>query len=203
MLRNRGGALPSHGGGGGGGGGYDAGGSYGGFAGNGGGYNGGGDHMARSYANKDHRAASSSLLKKLQNPTILSGICAACFFCMSLYYRSSANSILTGLGVANKQQALDLISSLHLEKNKWVKESEGSASQHLDGKRKFSQQLTTLERENKFLQKERDELRVKYEGPDKLEEQHRLELRDEALIEQVELLQAATRRESKRVVLEK
>jgi hypothetical protein len=69
--------------------------------------------------------------------------------------------------------------------------------------RKFQQELNEIERDNRFLQKERDELRVKYEGPDKVEELARLQGRELAFQEQVDLLQEATRKESKRTVLER
>jgi len=72
-----------------------------------------------------------------------------------------------------------------------------------DAQRKYQQELNQLERDNRFLQKERDELRVKYEGPDKVEEMARLHMRELAFQEQVELLQEATRRESRRTVLER
>ena len=52
-------------------------------------------------------------------------------------------------------------------------------------------------------QKERDELRVKYEGPDKKEEETLLILREEALREQAAMLMYAAKKESKRTVLER
>ena len=72
-----------------------------------------------------------------------------------------------------------------------------------DQRRQFQQQINDLERSNRFLQKESDELRVKHEGPDKVEELARLQLREEAYQDQVDLLQKATRKESKRAVIER
>lgn len=77
-----------------------------------------------------------------------------------------------------------------------------------DATRKYTSQINTMERENRLLQKERDELRVKYENPNgnndgEDNELSRLEKRDEAFQDQVHWLQEATRKESRRTVLER
>ena len=72
-----------------------------------------------------------------------------------------------------------------------------------DYERKQASTLNQLERDNRYLQKERDELRVKYEGPDKKEEETRMLLREEAFRDQLNTLIQATKKESKRSVLER
>jgi hypothetical protein len=114
--------------------------------------------------------------------------------------RVKYNSILKEFNAPNADSIVDLYKNLQSDladaqqkKDKSVREND----------RKKAVMQRDLERETRRLQKERDELRVKYEGPDKEEEESRLQLREEAFQNQVALLQEATRKESKRNVLER
>ena len=117
-----------------------------------------------------------------------------------LNVRTKYNSILKQFKAPNADALLDLYQSLQKDLANAQQEKARSVA---EWKTKYTTRQNELERENRLLQKERDELRVKYEGPDKVEEGSRLLLREEAFQTQVELLQAATRKESKRNVLER
>jgi len=62
---------------------------------------------------------------------------------------------------------------------------------------------TTTERQSRELQKQVDELKMKHEGPEVEEEKLRAEKREDAWMQQVQLLQQATSRESRRAATEK
>lgn len=115
--------------------------------------------------------------------------------------RSRYQSIMGGLDNAkDKTSAMDSIETLQRE----IRNSQRVLQRNeKDVKRKYSKQLSTLERENRGLQKERDDLRVKFEGPEKKEEATRLLRREQAFQLQIGRLQRATRKESKRTVLER
>ena len=114
--------------------------------------------------------------------------------------RGKYNSILTEFNVPNSDALMDLYKRLQTDLSTAQHEMDRSIR---DTQVKLNGRQQELERENRLLQKERDELRVKYEGPDKEEEESRLQLREVAFQHQVELLQEATRKESKRNVLER
>ena len=221
MLRNRGhGSLPSHGGsnggydqgyngysagnGGGGGsyyGGYSGGNGYNGGAYNGGGYSAGGyDGVTASTTNRPSKrrnsSSSSSNMLVIIGSVILSVIC----FITALYYRSAANSLLSELGVDSKLEAKEQKERLQSEISRWQKQVDTTK---YDTQRKFSTQISQLEKEKRSIQKERDELLVKHESPEKIEEGTKLVAREEAWKEQVMMLQEYTRQESKRSVLDK
>lgn len=121
---------------------------------------------------------------------------------MGLWFnvRSKYNSILKEFKAPNADALVDLYQRLQKDLANAQQEKARSVA---EWKSKYASRQNELERENRLLQKERDELRVKYEGPDKVEEGSRLQLREEAFQNQVALLQAATRKESKRNVLER
>lgn len=114
--------------------------------------------------------------------------------------RGKYNSILTEFDVRNAGALMDLYKDLQNDLKNAQQEKDRTVR---EANRKLNARQQELERENRLLQKERDELRVKYEGPDKEEEESRLQLREVAFQNQVELLQQATRKESKRNVLER
>ena len=209
ILRNRGSSsLPSHGDAGHGYdvgyGGYNAGGGGGGGGGNPyGGYNSGAQSLygAGTLSSKSKRRGSRShnFATIYMNP-ILWMIVAFLMFVLALYYRSTANGYLRRLSSRTIVEAVEKLKHSEDEARRW-RAMVDETSRELQ--RKFTQQITTLEKENRFLQKERDELRVKHEGPDKKEEEARILQREVAWQSQVALLQKATQRESKRMVLEK
>lgn len=211
MMRNRGTALPSHATGyDTGGGGYDGGGNgYGGFNGNGNGGGGGSGYGGDVYGSspsssnatfKDKaRPRGGAGSEPWKNPLVLYGV-AAFFILTTLYYRSSGNGILKALNVNTRDAAIELVQGLEKDVSKWKLQGD---KQRNDVQRKSTQEINRLEKENRNLQKERDTLRVKHEGPEKVAEDARLVKREDAWKQQLSLLQTATKRESRRSVLER
>ena len=121
---------------------------------------------------------------------------------MGLWWNASSNykTFTRSLQVSSGQEALVLLDSLKADVR-----AEKSKARDIkrEAQKKYSSQISDLERENRLLQKERDELKAKHEGPDKKEASERSQLREAAFQEQVALLKEATRRESKRTVLER
>lgn len=117
-----------------------------------------------------------------------------------MYYRSVSNSLLHELGVANKAEAMEQKERFQSEISRWKKQVDTTK---YEIQRKFSTQISQLEKDKRSIQKERDELLVKHESPEKIEEGTMLVAREEAWKEQVMMLQDYTRQESKRSVLDK
>lgn len=67
----------------------------------------------------------------------------------------------------------------------------------------MTQKNGALETEKRSLVKQIEDLKAQHEGPDKEAEKARVKTREEAWKNQVELLQQATIRESRRAVSEK
>jgi len=70
-------------------------------------------------------------------------------------------------------------------------------------KKQVAQQIEVTEQKNRALLKQVDELKMKHEGPEAEAERERADKREEAWIHQVQVLQQATSRESRRAVTEK
>jgi hypothetical protein len=134
-----------------------------------------------------------------KNPLVLYGV-AVFFVIATLYYRSSGNSMLSALQVKTQDAAVEMVQGLEQEASKWKIQVD---KQRNDLQRKATQDTARLERDNRSLQKEWDDLRVKHEGPEKIEGDARISLREDAWKQQVLLLQTATERESQRTVLER
>jgi len=195
--------------------GYSNSGSYGGYSQQSyGGYNAGSSGMYTGYAaapsedNKYKKSSKSapsigSLMggfSPLLLLCLLMGLWSFAAMGLWMNARGKYNSILGAFNAPDSDQLMNLYKNLQQdlaraqrEKDRTVRETE----------RKLKSRQAELERENRLLQKERDELRVKHEGPDKEEEESRMLLRDEAFRNQLELLQEATRKESRRNVVER
>jgi hypothetical protein len=212
MLRNRGNALPTSNGygydNGGGGGGYsNTGDGYGGYNGGGGGTGYGGDvygnnnnnNNSHSHTYKDKARSRGGGSEPWKNPLVLYGV-AVFLVLTTLYYRSSGNSLLKALNVKSQDAAVKLIQGLQQDVAKMKKQGDQERN---ESQRKSSTALSKAERERKNMQKERDALRVKHEGPAKFEEDARIVARELAFQTQVAALRKATKRESLRTVLER
>lgn len=200
--------------------GYSSNGSYGGYnAGSQqgyGGYNAGAAYSSPSMsgyaaapASTDNKYAKSkrksSSAMPVDNPVlvvilILLGLWSVAMLGLWMNVRGKYNSILTEFNVPNSNALMDLYKTLQSDLADIQRKKDREIRQN---DKKFAGRESELQRQNKLLQKERDELLVKYEGPDKEEASERLQLREEAFQNQVELLQEATRKESKRNVLER
>jgi hypothetical protein len=156
---------------------YDGGASY-------GGYNGGND-MTAGYGGAaviPTSAPEPSKRKRDRNPS----------------FQNHPLLLLTGLWWNLKTQQMALLKDLQLGSPKEVVEmirrskiqllemAQRVESTKAELTKSYTGQLSTLEKQNHYLQKERDELRIKYEGPDnKVEEEMRLRQREQAFQEQV------------------
>jgi hypothetical protein len=163
-------------------------------------YGGNGSSSRSSSDNKYSKRSSSTNPLLLLACCIGLGVWSVLSVGLWMSARSNYNGILDVLQVHSSEAALEVV-------DQWKQSVEDAQREQTqsqrDATRKYASQINQLERDNRFLAKERDELRVKYEGPDKQEEETRMVLREEAFQSQVELLQQATRKESKRTVLER
>lgn len=197
------------GGGGGGSSGYSNNHGYGGY--NGGQQSYGGYNAGNTYSSHEQTQASDDKYAKTKAPSImivnplvllcvLLGLWSIGVLGLWMNVRSKYNSILSEFNAPNAGALLELYKSVQKDLVNAQQEKTRAAK---EWKSKYTSRQEELERENRILQKERDELRVKYEGPDKEEEESRMLLREEAFQSQVALLQEATRKEAKRNVLER
>lgn len=131
------------------------------------------------------------------------------FFCTTLHYRGKHNSTLTKLKVKSIDEAVLIVANAERDKTRWTMNSQTKLFSHEEYKKK----LGKLEEENRKLRKEKDELRIKYESvdPQAVKNQQRLDpravekqaTREKAMTRQIELLQNATQRESKRAAIDR
>lgn len=190
-----------------GGGGMDAGGSatYGGYAGGGGGgSNNSNDFKEKS--RKSHRGGSNPILhyaiSKLQEPWIWSIIISIIFFILTLHYRSKYNSILSMMDMKNGN--IKDIQGSWERNRRLVEDKNRQVTMLQEQQRKNIQKQNLCENDKRTLEKEKQELRIKYENnPSIINEKNRLLSRDNAWKDQVEILQKATQRESRRSVIDK
>lgn len=189
----------------GGGGGSSSGSAYGGYGSSSGGFGGFGASPSGDFKDKIGRKNRNSpvelILSKLKEPWTWSIITTIFFMILTLNYRSKFNSILKVMdirsgGVKEAQLAWDGIIRSRDSKNRQVTSMQ-------EQQRKINQKHTECEQAKRQIMKERDELRVKYESPDKKQEISRNLSRDKALKQQLQLLQNATQRESRRTAMER
>lgn len=168
----------------------------------------GGSAMSSDDDNKHSKRRNSSFSSRFgsgfMSPVMLLcmtlGLMALIMLLMWTNVRGKYNTILKELELPNSKAVIDMYKSLQTDVAAANKKRDSTGR---DMERDYARRQKEMERENRLLQKERDELRVKYEGPDKKEEESRLLLREQAFQKQVALLQEATRKESRRTVLEK
>jgi cyclophilin family peptidyl-prolyl cis-trans isomerase len=190
-LPSYGGAAPSYGG-------YNGNGSaYGGFHGGGGGSNGSFKDKPRSRNGSNDPVAL--VLDKLKQPWMWGVLAASFFFILTMQYRSQRNAILRELNVSSTKEALQRFQDTHSQKQNFERELFSKTSET----KTTAQKTAKLEVELRKVQKERDELRVKFESPDRRRDEIRLAAREEAWKKQVQVLQQATSKESRRAVMEK
>ena len=125
------------------------------------------------------------------------------------------NVILTGMWLSSKGSYRSLLKTMNakdvagvISKIQWTEKQVAKiknevASEERQAQSRYGPRIKQLERENKRWKSERDELRQKYESPEKKKDDARLKQREAAHLEQIEHLQRAIRKESKRTVLER
>jgi hypothetical protein len=209
---------PSHGGGGGGyysGGGHSSGGStsmpYGGYTGPTS-YDTG---YATSRPQPSRRSKDESpLMKYISDKRIWAILVCFLFFCTTLHYRGKYNGMLTKLKVKSVDEAALKVANAERDKTRWKIDSQtklvsqdefkkklGKLEEENRKLRKEKDEFGKLEEENRILQKEKDELRIKFESVDP-QAVNKQATREKAMMRQIELLQNATQRESKRAAIE-
>eukprot|EP00538_Stauroneis_constricta_P002437 CAMPEP_0119555360 /NCGR_PEP_ID=MMETSP1352-20130426/7608_1 /TAXON_ID=265584 /ORGANISM="Stauroneis constricta, Strain CCMP1120" /LENGTH=480 /DNA_ID=CAMNT_0007602113 /DNA_START=31 /DNA_END=1473 /DNA_ORIENTATION=- len=167
------------------------------------GYSGDNDKIKR----RSSRAGGGMGIGGANSSLVMGGMIVAgvFFFLTTLYYRSVANGVLSSLDVRSKADAMDLVDTLKRDVDKYRNQSKDQKRAAHD---RYSNQITNLQEEKRRLQKERDEFKAKHadghgERSELEEEVERLQHREDAFLEQLLRLQTATRRESKRSVLER
>jgi hypothetical protein len=220
--------LPTHGGGGGGGGSNyygNSGGPYASGGANYGGYNSSSDMMMgmqdESSDNKYHKKKQRNRLLSFPPTTsnstlgemvvvvanVVFVVLALVFTILWLRVSGEHHGVIKQFHRVDVETNLDLkimMSKLRDElKQAQRTDNKSARSFKTEMNRKYQPQINTLERENRYITKDRDELRLKHEGPGKKEEETRMKSREEAFIEQVGLMQQAIKKESKRTLLER
>lgn len=132
--------------------------------------------------------------------------------CLALAFLALVTTLLwwnassTTRGLLNRLEIdrLEEIKSMIEQQQKSLDLAKRQTSQTDRGTRlEYSTSINEKKKTQQELQRERDELKRKYEGPDRKEQQKRVLEREMAYRHQIKLLKKATQRESKRTVLER
>jgi hypothetical protein len=143
--------------------------------------------------------AFDTISSKLKNPAVWGYVLAAIFFWGMMSYRSGQNQLVALLDSRNFKNAL-----VQIRANKQQRESLLSQlTSARDTQRVMLTNKSEQETAKRKLQKEIDELKQKHEGPEREMEKIKIKTREEAWKTQVQLLQQATSRESRRAATEK
>jgi len=151
--------------------------------------------------NKKRGYSSSFSLSFLWDKFILLIFLAIALGATTLYYRSRHNAILDKFHVQSIMDAVKSYDKMEKDKKRFQKEAASGTDQH----RQFKNTIRDLEKQNRELKKAAQDVKVKYEasGGMGLEESEKLKAREVGWRKQVQLLQNATSRESKRAVTER
>ena len=137
--------------------------------------------------------AESPIMSLLKNKWIWTLLLCLILFCLSIYHRKQHKTVLSKLKVSSASEAERLFQETERERSKWRKDSHVN----MHAQEEYKNKIERLTEENRKLSKERDDLKIKAETA-KVSVK-----REQAMKHQIELLQNATSRESKRAVLEK
>lgn len=121
------------------------------------------------------------------------------FMLSTFRYHTQQRHLLSTLPAKSLDHVVTIVSKLKDDNRKWERE----IFTQKGNERETHARYTALERSNRLLQKQVDELRVVYESPEKRNEELRVAAREDAWKDQVQLLQQATVREAKRAATEK
>ena len=157
-----------------------------------------------SLKGKKKRSGATSLpvsLALLMDKFVIAVVVALLLFGMTMHYRSQYKLILSKFHVQSIVEAVKSYERLEQDKKRFQREA-------MSGKetdRNLKNTIRELEKTNRELRKQQDELKVRYEasGGMGVEESEKLKAREGAWRKQVQLLQNATQRESKRAVIER
>lgn len=156
--------------------------------------------MTKGKKNKKSGAAFSPLAMLLDK-FVLALLLAIVFMATTLYYRSRHQVVLEKFHVTSIMDAVQSYERLEKDKKRFQKE----AGSNTDQQRNFKNTIRDLEKQNRELRKASEDVKMKYEASGGLgvEESEKLKAREQAWKKQVQLLQNATSRESKRAVTER
>jgi hypothetical protein len=130
--------------------------------------------------------AESPIMSLLKNKWIWTLLLCFLLFCLSIYHYKQHKTVLSKLKVSSAEQAERLFQDTERERLKWKKDSH--VNMHAQEEYKSKIATLTAENEKLLLKLENSKLSAK---------------RESAMKRQIELLQNATSRESKRAVLDK
>jgi hypothetical protein len=132
-------------------------------------------------------------------PWVLFLLLSVIFFVLATRYRSQQRHLLEEIQLNSVDEAIEAFARLKEDNRKWEREIFSQKGSEREAHARYS----SLERSNRMLRTERDQLHAKYESPERRNEELKVVAREEAWKHQVQLLQEATIRESRRAATEK
>jgi hypothetical protein len=132
-------------------------------------------------------------------PWVLFLLLSIIFFLLATRCRSQQRHLLEEIQLSSVDEVIDAFARLKEDNRKWEREIFSQKGSEREAHARYS----SLERSNRMLRKERDALSLKYESPERRNEQLRIVAREDAWKNQVHLLQQATVREARRAATEK
>jgi hypothetical protein len=132
-------------------------------------------------------------------PWVLFLLLSVIFFLLATRYRSQQRHLLEEIQLNSVDEAIEAFARLKEDNRKWEREIFSQKGSEREAHARYS----SLERSNRMLRTERDQLHAKYESPERRNEEFKVAAREEAWKHQVQLLQEATIRESRRAAIEK
>ena len=159
-----------------------------------------GGEYGTSSKGKKKKTANHISFRFLMDKFIITVLLALLFLGATIFYRSQYKIILEKFHVQSIMDAVKSYDKLEVEKKRYQKES----LSYKESDRQLKNSMRDLEKTNRDLKKQQEELKLKFDvGGMGLEESEKLKAREEAWKKQVQLLQNATQRESKRAVMER
>jgi hypothetical protein len=132
-------------------------------------------------------------------PWVLFLLLSVIFFLLATRYRSQQRHLLEEIQLNSIDEAIDAFARLKEDNRKWEREIFSQKGSEREAHARYS----SLERSNRMLRKERDQLHDKYESPERRNEELKIAAREDAWKHQVQLLKEATVREARRAATEK
>ena len=141
-------------------------------------------------------STESPFLKLLKNKWLWTLLLCVILLCSTLHFRGKYKATLKKLNVKTVDEAVRLLQDAERDKQRQRKDNQVNTH----AQEQYKKKIEKLVDENRSLRKEKDELRIRYEGQG-VDKQSAT--REKAMQHQIQLLQNATKRESKRAVLER
>lgn len=132
-------------------------------------------------------------------PWVLFLLLSTIFFLLATRYRAQQRHLLQEIQLSSVDEVIETFNRLKEDNRKWEREIFSQKGSEREAHARYS----SLERSNRMLRKERDQLHAKYESPERRNEELKIAAREQAWKQQVQLLQEATVREARRAATEK